>query len=185
MWNKPAESRSSSQPASPAVSAQVRPPEAVRGPVASGSFTTAPPQAAPDTTGSRASKISSGLKVHGEISGNSDLYIDGETQGKIRMADARVVIGSSGRVQADIEAREIVVEGSVQGNLKAGEKVQLSGSSTVQGTLLAPRIGIEDGAKFRGKVEVTRLEANRQAVSAETAAEAETYRPVAVHAESE
>jgi cytoskeletal protein CcmA (bactofilin family) len=67
-----------------------------------------------------------------------------------------VTVGPNGRVQADIEAREIIIEGSVQGNLKAGERVQLGAQSKVQGSVLTPRFAIEDGARLRGKVEMVR-----------------------------
>jgi cytoskeletal protein CcmA (bactofilin family) len=115
--------------------------------------------------------IASGLKINGEISGTSDLYIDGETQGKIRLANARVTIGPNGRVQADIEAREIIIEGSVQGNLKAGERVQLGAQSKVEGSVLTPRIAIDDGARLRGKVEMVRTGASHAAANAEGATE--------------
>ena len=105
------------------------------------------------------SSIGSGLKISGELSGSSDLYVDGEAQGKIALLDSRITIGPNGRVQADIEAREIIVEGTVQGNLKARESVRLGSASKVQGSVMTPRISIDDGAKLRGKVEMTKTEA--------------------------
>jgi cytoskeletal protein CcmA (bactofilin family) len=107
------------------------------------------------------SRISAGLKINGEISGSSDLYIDGQAQGKIRFAQAQVTVGSNGRVEADIEAREIEIHGTVTGNLKASERIRLGASSRVQGTLQTPRLGIEDGAKLRGKVNMTRAAETR------------------------
>lgn len=112
------------------------------------------PIAAPVSGGS--STISAGLKIKGEITGTADLVIDGDTQGKILIADGRVTVGPNGRVNADIDAREIVVNGSVQGNLKATESVRLGANSHVQGSVLTPRIGIDDGARLRGNVEMTR-----------------------------
>ncbi len=96
------------------------------------------------------------MKIHGEISGNSDLYIDCELQGKIRLGGARVVIGPNGKVQADIEAGGVTIEGSVEGNIKASESVRLGAGSRVQGSMLTPRIGIDDGARLRGKVEMVK-----------------------------
>jgi cytoskeletal protein CcmA (bactofilin family) len=107
------------------------------------------------------SRISAGLKINGEISGSSDLYIDGQTQGKIRFPQAQVTVGPNGRVEADIEAREIEIHGTVTGNLKASERIRLGASSRVQGTLQTPRLGIEDGAKLRGKVNMTRAAETR------------------------
>lgn len=105
---------------------------------------------------STATTIGHGLKIRGELSGSSDLYIDGDVQGKINMLEARVTVGANGRVQADIEARDIAIEGTVDGNLKARDSVHLGPSSKVQGSILTPRIGIDDGARLRGKVEMTR-----------------------------
>lgn len=101
------------------------------------------------------SRISAGLKIRGEITGSSDMYIDGDVQGKVRVGSGRLTIGASGRVQADIEAREIVVNGAVQGNLKAADRVHLGSSGSVEGSVVTPRIGIDDGARLRGKVETS------------------------------
>jgi cytoskeletal protein CcmA (bactofilin family) len=78
-------------------------------------------------------------------------------------------VGPNGRVQADIEAREIIIEGTVQGNLKAGERVQLGARSKVQGSVLTPRFAIEDGARLRGKVEMVRAGGSQGSSSAESA----------------
>jgi cytoskeletal protein CcmA (bactofilin family) len=96
------------------------------------------------------------LRIHGEFSGNSDLYVDGEAHGSIRLAQAKVTVGPHGRVHADIDAREIVVEGTVQGNLKASESIRLGPGSRVQGSMMTPRVAIEDGARLRSKVEMTK-----------------------------
>jgi hypothetical protein len=92
-----------------------------------------PPVVGPIDSGP--STISAGLKIRGEFLGNSDLFIDGEAQGRIRFPGARVTIGASGRVVADIDAREIIIDGSVQGNLKASENIRLGPPSRVQGEL--------------------------------------------------
>jgi len=113
----------------------------------------------PFATAPRANSISvigAGLKIQGEITGDSDLVIEGEAHGRIRMMNGRVTVAANGRVNADIEAVEISVEGSVQGGLKASDRVRLGASSRVQGSVMTPRIAIEDGAKLRGKVEMIR-----------------------------
>jgi cytoskeletal protein CcmA (bactofilin family) len=76
-------------------------------------------------------------------------------------------------VQADIEAREIVIEGTVQGNLKAGESVRLGATSQVQGSLMTPRVAIDDGARLRGKVETTRAGELKRGAAAGQAKSAE------------
>ena len=136
-----------------------------------------------------ASRIQAGLKIHGEISGNSDLYIDGELQGKIRLGGARVVIGPNGKVQADIDAGAVTIEGSVQGNIKASESVRLGAGSRVQGSVVTPRIGIDDGARLRGKVEMVKAgstpSASTAAAAAARATETEAPRPIAASAKAE
>jgi len=117
-----------------------------------------------------ASRINSGLKITGEVFGDSDLVIDGEVHGKVRISSGRVTVGSSGRVQAEIEAREIVVEGTVQGNLKAAESVRLGPAGRVTGSVLTPRIAIDDGARLRGKVETTPAKPSRETLIATPAA---------------
>lgn len=172
MWNKAAEAKPSPQapvPVMPAPEANVQQTQAVSAPVAMPQVVNAAPKTATAPNGM--TTISSGLKINGEISGDSDLYIEGETQGKIRLTNARVTVGTNGCVQADIEAREIIIEGSVQGNLKAGERVQLGAQSKVQGSVLTPRFAIEDGARLRGQVEMVRTGASQASSSAESAVE--------------
>jgi cytoskeletal protein CcmA (bactofilin family) len=147
-----------------------------------------PPVSAPAVV-SGESRIQAGLKIHGEISGNSDLYIDGELQGKIRLGGARVVIGPKGKVQADIDAGAVTIDGSVQGNIKATEGVRLGAGSSVQGSVLTPRIGIDDGARLRGKVEMVKAGSMASAATASTqptrATQTEAPRPIAASAKAE
>jgi len=150
-------------------------------PMTSATASTPEPPAVPTSTGS--SRIHAGLKINGEITGNSDLYIDGELQGKLRLGNAKLVIGPHGKVQADIEAGAITIEGSIQGNVKAGEGVHLGAGSRVQGSILTPRIGIDDGARLRGKVEMVKAGSTASTPAASAPASrttpAETPRAVA------
>ena len=163
MWRKPDEKPASQPSKTPAaVPVNVKPPIVPEPPVV-----TPPPPApearvfkspaiepsAPAPVSSGGSRINSGLKITGEVFGDSDLVIDGEVQGKVRLSSGRVTVGSSGRVTAEIEAREIVVEGTVQGNLKAADSVRLGPAGRVTGSVMTPRIAIDDGARLRGKVE--------------------------------
>jgi cytoskeletal protein CcmA (bactofilin family) len=102
------------------------------------------------------STIGAGLKIRGDISGNSNLVIEGDVQGKVQMTNGRVTVAATGHVNADIEASEISIDGNVQGNLMATENVRLGATSHVQGSILTRRITIEDGASLRGKVEMIR-----------------------------
>jgi cytoskeletal protein CcmA (bactofilin family) len=178
MWNKTPEGKPSSQ------SYNQPGPEPVASPSAPVRSVSQPDTAA-SPAGRATSKISSGLKISGEFSGNSDLYIDGEVTGKIRLGNARVTVGPNGKVQADIEAREIFVDGTVQGNLKAGESAHFGASSRVTGSVITPRIGIDDGARLRGSVETVRNASPRDAAPVSKEREPEAFEPVAASVKAE
>ena len=130
------------------------------------------------------SAISAGLRFRGEFTGHADLCIDGEVQGSIRLANSKVTVGPHGSVQADIDARDIVIEGKIQGNLKAAESIRLGPKSHVQGSLLTPRIAIDDGAQLHGKVEMTRPGETRRGTSAGHGKSSATGAPAAAAKES-
>ena len=106
--------------------------------------------------GSRSSgaRLGRSLSVKGELVGNEELVIDGEFEGSIELNDSSLTVGPQGRVQADVRAREIVVEGTVRGNLRAADRLQISKSGNVVGDLVAARIVIEDGAYFKGSIDI-------------------------------
>jgi cytoskeletal protein CcmA (bactofilin family) len=105
--------------------------------------------------------IMSSLVIKGEIRGREDLYIDGEVQGTINLTDGRVTIGPHGRISADIEAREIVVRGTVKGTLLARERVEIGRTGDARGDIMTALIAVEEGAQIHGKVEVPRTEESR------------------------
>ena len=113
----------------------------------------APPSAIPSPA-TEATRLTQGITVKGELRGDMDLYIDGEVEGKIHMGKSAVTVGPNGHVSADIEAREIFVQGAVQGNLLGSDRVVLGRSSHVDGDVTAQRVVIEEGASFRGRIEV-------------------------------
>jgi cytoskeletal protein CcmA (bactofilin family) len=101
------------------------------------------------------SRIPSGIKINGQISGNVDLFIDGAVKGSIRLPGARLTVGPQGNVEADLEAAEVFVEGVVTGNIKAADKAHFGPASRTKGSIAAPRIGIQEGARLSGKVDMT------------------------------
>lgn len=191
MWRKPTEVQPSSQPYSSPNPASSRAEESPR----QSSFQSPSPSSTPSSSfsavsspapvPSNVSKISSGLKIQGDVSGSADLYIDGDVTGKIRLSNARVTVGPNGRVQAEIEARDIVIDGSVQGNLRAGESARFGSSSRVVGSVTSPRIGIDDGAKLRGKIETVRAPQSSKSSSLDTSSESEDLSPVSSGMKSE
>jgi cytoskeletal protein CcmA (bactofilin family) len=101
-------------------------------------------------------RLGSSLHVKGEISGNEDLHVDGSVEGLIQLEDRKLTVGASAKVQADIVAREVVVYGSVKGNLRARDRIEIKKDGSVVGDLTTARIMIEDGAYFKGSIEIDR-----------------------------
>jgi cytoskeletal protein CcmA (bactofilin family) len=99
--------------------------------------------------------ISQAIRIKGEISGRGDLFWDGVLEGKIRITDGNFTVGRNARINAEIEAREIIIHGEVKGTLR-GERVQVSSTGKVTGDVETHGIVIEDGAMLRSKVQVLR-----------------------------
>ena len=110
---------------------------------------------APLPVGSGA-RLGASLRVKGEISGNEDLHVDGTVEGLIQLDDRKLTVGMAAKVTADVIAREIVVYGSVKGNLRAKDKIEIKKDGSVVGDLTTARIMIEDGAYFKGAIEIDR-----------------------------
>lgn len=98
--------------------------------------------------------IGASLELQGELSGNEDLLIEGRVQGRIQLAQHAVAVGAKGRVSATVHARVLSIEGEVDGNLVAEELIVLKKSARVRGDLVAPRVVIEDGARFKGTIDM-------------------------------
>jgi cytoskeletal protein CcmA (bactofilin family) len=106
-------------------------------------------------TGDRASaRLGSSLHVKGEITGSEDLLIDGSVEGLIQLDERKLTVGATDKVTADIIAREVVVYGTVKGNLRAKDRIEIKKDGSVNGDLTTSRIMIEDGAYFKGSIEI-------------------------------
>ena len=101
-------------------------------------------------------RLGATLHVKGEITGNEDLHIDGTVEGLVQLEDRKLTIGASAKVTADIDviAREVVVYGNVKGNLRARDRIEIKKDGSVVGDLTTARIMIEDGAYFKGSIEI-------------------------------
>jgi cytoskeletal protein CcmA (bactofilin family) len=110
------------------------------------------------STGSSSStgtaRLGASLHVKGEITGNEDLAIDGSVEGLVHLEDRKLTVGASARLTADIIAREVVVYGNVKGNLRARDRIEIKKDGSVIGDLTTARIMIEDGAYFKGSIEI-------------------------------
>ncbi|MGH9699787.1 MAG: bactofilin family protein [Candidatus Acidiferrales bacterium] len=99
-------------------------------------------------------RLGASLHVKGEITGNEDLIIDGNVEGLVHLEERKLTIGSSAKLTADIIAREVVVYGNVKGNLRARDRIEIKKDGSVVGDLTTARIMIEDGAYFKGSIEI-------------------------------
>jgi cytoskeletal protein CcmA (bactofilin family) len=99
-------------------------------------------------------RIAAGLHVQGQISGNEDLVVDGIVDGPIQLAGCSLTVGEKGKVTGNIAAREVVVQGSVTGNVQASDRVEIKASGSIAGDIATARIIINDGAHFKGSIEI-------------------------------
>src|ERR1700752_4611853 len=113
---------------------------------------TAPRNATLNTTDQ--ATIGKSLVIKGEVTGSESLYIDGRVEGSINLSGNRVTVGRNGVVSANINAREIVVLGKVRGNLTASDRVDIRSDGSLTGDVIAARISIEDGAFFKGGIDI-------------------------------
>ena len=98
--------------------------------------------------------IGKSVVIRGELSGSEDLYIDGQVEGTIELREHNLTVGPNGRVNANVNAKEVIVQGAVKGNIRAVDRVEIRKSGSVAGDLVAARIVIEDGAFFKGSIDI-------------------------------
>ena len=94
--------------------------------------------------------------IKGELSGSEDLYVDGQVEGKIELKDNSLTVGPNGQLRANVNAKNVSVNGKLEGNVRASERIELTKSAVLIGDIFAQRIAIEDGAYFKGKVDIQR-----------------------------
>ena len=126
--------------------------------------------------------IGKSLFVKGELSGSESLYIDGKVEGAINLPGNRVTIGRNGQVAASISAREIVVLGKVRGNCQASDRVDIRSEGSLTGDVVAARISIEDGAFFKGGIDIRKPGADKNGAANANAGKEATAEPVAAEA---
>ncbi len=120
----------------------------------------------PTPTSSRSGRspatIGRSITIKGEVSGDEDLLIEGRVDGSVNLGQHSVTVGPDGKVKANITGRVVTVEGTVEGDLVAEERVVLRSTANVQGDLTAPRVVLEDGANFRGGVDMSGSDQGRR-----------------------
>jgi cytoskeletal protein CcmA (bactofilin family) len=98
--------------------------------------------------------VGKSLVVKGEISGSEPLYVDGRVEGTINLAGNRITVGRNGQVHANINAKEVVILGKVKGNITASDRVDIRNEGSLTGDVICQRISIEDGAYFKGGIDI-------------------------------
>lgn len=135
---------------------------------------TAPPAAPRPSTpagGGRPSTIGPTLRFQGDLTGSEDLRIEGTIKGTIRLDKQSVLVAGSGHIEADIHARSICVEGQVKGNLYGEEEIVIRPSGKLEGNITAPSVGLENGAKFRGAIDMEPKASKAEAAASRPAPE--------------
>ncbi len=136
------EPNTTAYPTTPAAAAPIRPAEPVRD----------------STRSSEIATIGKSVVVKGELSGSEDLVVDGEVEGSIALRGQSLTIGPNGRVRANIEARNVILHGRVDGDIHASDRVELRKSASLSGDITTARISIEDGAFFKGTIDIQKPE---------------------------
>src|SRR2546427_2589501 len=157
MWKPTNQPTTPSRPGEPERTAMPTPPSSAM------SEPAAAPRPVTTTTADQAT-IGKSLVIKGEVTGSESLYIDGRVEGSINLSGNRVTVGRNGVVSANINAREIVVLGKVRGNLTASDRVDIRSDGSLTGDVVAARISIEDGAFFKGGIDIrkARQKPNRE-----------------------
>jgi cytoskeletal protein CcmA (bactofilin family) len=102
------------------------------------------------------SRLGPSLHLKGEISGSEDLLIDGSVEGIVQLEKQKLTLGPTSQVKADIIAGDVIVGGNLKGNVRAGSRIEIKKDGSVTGDLTTPQISIEDGASFKGSIEIER-----------------------------
>jgi cytoskeletal protein CcmA (bactofilin family) len=128
----------------------------------------------PESTRTATAHIGKSVVIKGQLSGSEDLYLDGEVEGTIDLPGNTLTIGPSAKVRANISAKTVIIQGNVNGNVRASDKVELKNSAQLSGDISTKRIAIDDGAFFKGGVDIQRSEPQAQTKAPATTTAAPT-----------
>ena len=119
----------------------------------------------PENRGNSAT-IGKAVKINGQIHSKEDLYVDGDVEGTVEAPEHKLTIGPNGTVHATVKAREVVAQGTVQGNVEATDKIEIKKDARLVGDIKTARIIIEDGAYFKGSIDIVKPEPAKAAPKA-------------------
>jgi cytoskeletal protein CcmA (bactofilin family) len=100
-------------------------------------------------------QIGKSVVIKGELSGSEDLYVDGQVEGSISLKNYSLTVGPNGQIKASVDVKGVVVQGKLEGNVLASDRVELRKSAVVTGDITTQRISIEEGAYLKGKVDIS------------------------------
>ena len=106
----------------------------------------------------RSATIGKAVKIIGQIHSREDLFVDGDVEGTVEAPDNRLTVGPNGSVHATVKAREVVALGSIQGNVEAADRIEIKKEAKLVGDIRTARIVIEDGAYFKGSIDIVKPE---------------------------
>jgi len=118
-----------------------------------------------DSSRGSAAVLGKSVIVKGQIFGREDLTIDGEVEGTVELQEHRLTIGPNGKVTAGVKAREVVVQGTIHGNVEARDKVEIRKEAKLVGDIRTARIVIDDGAYFKGNIDIVRSDLAKAAAA--------------------
>ena len=98
------------------------------------------------------------ISIKGNLTGEEDLLIEGNLEGMIEMRQHSLTIGKKGQIKADIHGKTIIIEGTVEGNLHAEERLLIRQPGVVRGNIISPRVALEDGSNFKGSIDMSAKE---------------------------
>ena len=158
MWNKRREEErpKPNTPPTPAVTPAPPPPQSVAEPKKETSPVSMP--AARFDSDNKAATIGKAVKINGQIHSKEDLFVDGDVEGTVEAPDHKLTIGPNGTVHATVKAREVIALGTIQGNVEAADKIEIRKEARLVGDIRTSRIIIEDGAYFKGSIDIVKLE---------------------------
>jgi len=125
-----------------------------------------------------AATIGKSVVVKGDIFSREDLLVDGEVEGTLELQENRLTVGPNGRLKASVKAREVVVLGTIHGNVEASEKIDIRKDAKLVGDIKTARIVIEDGAYFKGSIDILKPETAKPAAAPRPQPEPALQKPV-------
>ena len=128
-------------------------------PVAESSYNSYKTPATSGSTG-KSAVLGATIRIKGDISGDENLLIEGSVEGSVNLASHELTIGKTGKVHANVAARVIRIDGEVNGDISGKEKVLISSTSNIKGTIVTPKMTLEEGARFKGTIDIDPAHAN-------------------------